>query len=119
MSQFCTLEQAQAVVAKINAIGIGGGVMPYNPATVNEINPPYQDNDPKRSGIYIPIYTQGPFPTPGTGELKFYFLRFVDGAEGFNAGLILQEIALFPTSWPTMLSLEVNAAAAWVAQQNN
>jgi hypothetical protein len=109
MSQFVTLEQAQAVAAQLT--NIGGGVLPYNPNTVMEINPPGQDNDPKRSGIYIPVYLTGPFATPQNGDQKFYFLRFANGAEGFNAGLILGEMTLFPTRWPLMLALEVNAAA--------
>ena len=109
MSQFVTLDEAKAVVAQLT--DIGGGVLPYNPNTVFEANPPYQDNDPKRSGIYIPMYVAGPFATPQNGDQKFYFLRFANGAEGFNAGLIKGEMALFPTRWPLMLALEVNAAA--------
>lgn len=109
MSQFVTLDQAKAVAAQL--ADIGGGVMPYNDKTVVEMNPPGMDNDPNRSGIYIPAYPTGPFPTPQDGDRKFYHLRFENGAEGFNAGLVKATMAQFPTRWPLMLALEVNAAA--------
>jgi hypothetical protein len=106
MSQFTTLAEAQAIAAQIDP-SIGGGVMPYNPNTVMEMNPPGQDTDPKRSGIYIPVYVAGPFATPQADGRSFYHLRFWNGAEGINAGLLKSEMTLFPTRWPLMLALDV------------
>jgi hypothetical protein len=120
MSQYVTLAQAQAIAAQL--ADIGGGVLPYNPATEIELNPPGQDTDPNKSGIYIPAYVCGPYPTPcGPGDAKFYHFRFQNGAEGFNAGLIAGTMAFSPSRWPVMLSLEVNAegaAAAAFAKEN-
>src|ERR1700738_4104645 len=109
MSQFVTLDEAKAVAAQL--ADIGGGVVPYNSNTVIEMNPPGMDNDPLRSGIYIPAYTTGPFATPQAGDKKFYHLRFRNGAEGFNAGLVKATMAFSPSRWPLMIALEVNAAA--------
>lgn len=107
MSQFTTLAEAKAVAAQLSEIG--GGVLPYNPDKELETDPPGQNSDPNPSGIYIPVF--GYFPTPEQGDKKFYHFRFHNGAEGFNAGLVKAEMATFPTRWPLMLGLEVNAGA--------
>jgi hypothetical protein len=109
MSQYTTLEQAKALAAQLAEIG--GGVLPYNPNTELDSYPPGQNDDPKRSGIYIPVYVTGPFPTPGDGDRKFYHFRFANGAEGFNAGLVAGTMAFSPTRWPVMIAAEVNAEA--------
>jgi hypothetical protein len=109
MSQFVTLDEAKAVAAQLT--DIGGGVLPYNPNTEIDMYPPGQNDDPQRSGIYIPAYTTGPFATPQQGDSKFYHFRFENGAEGFNVGLIKATMAFSPTRWPLMLALEVNAEA--------
>ena len=105
-SQFVTLEDAKAIAAQLG--DIGGGVLPYNANTELETAPPFQDDDPTRSGIYIPVYCQ--VATPQQGDHKFYHFRFRNGAEGFNAGLIKAEMQIFPTRWPMMVATEVNAA---------
>lgn len=84
--QLTTYEEARAIAAQLG--GIGGGV----------------------SDTYVPEYT-GPFKAPIDGESEFYHFKFRNGADGFNAGLIQQTIALNPYRWPLMISLEVNAAA--------
>lgn len=95
-NQFVTLEQAKKVAKELGAIG--GGV------------PPYNQDDSETSGIYVADYV-GPFATPEEGERKFFHIRFRNGADGFNAGLIKRTMEYSPTRWPLMLALEVNAAA--------
>ena len=95
-TQFTTLDEAKAVAKQLSAIG--GGV------------PPYDANDPEVSGIYIPEYSVGPFPTPQDGDRRFYHVRFRNGADGFNAGLMKATMEIFPTRWPVMISSEVDAA---------
>lgn len=95
-TQFTTLDEAKAIVKQLGCIG--GGVPPYDPI------------DFERSGIYIPEYTVGPFQTPQDGDRKFYHIRFSNGVDGFNAGLIKGTMAIFPTRWPAMISTEVDAA---------
>lgn len=104
-SQFVTLEDAKAIAAQLG--DMGGGVLPYNADTELETAPPLQNTDPHRSGIYIPQYAQ--FATPQQGDQKFYHLRFRNGAEGFNAGLVKATMTIFPTRWPIMIATEVNA----------
>jgi hypothetical protein len=94
-TQFLTLAEAKKVAKDIG--DIGGGVLPCS-------------DDPETSGIYIPEYN-GPFATPQDGDRKFYHLRFRNGAEGFNAGLVKRTMEYAPTRWPLMLATEVNAAA--------
>ena len=98
VGQLVTLEDAKDVAAKL--VDIGGGVAPY------------KANDPETSGIYIPVYG-GPFVVPEDGDKKFYLLRFVNGADGFNAGLVKIIIAMFPTRWPQMIAQEVNATLSF------
>jgi hypothetical protein len=105
-SQFVTLDDAKSIAAQLG--DIGGGVMPYNSNTELETAPPLQDEDPNRSGIYIPVYAQ--FQTPEQGDHKFYHFRFRNGAEGFNAGLVKTFMQIFPTRWPLMIGTEVNAS---------
>ena len=95
MSQFVTLEDAKKIAKALGEIG--GGVAPYNADL------------PDESGIYIPDYV-GPFATPQEGGRKFYHLRFRNGAEGFNCGLVKATMEYSPTRWPLMIATEVNAA---------
>lgn len=97
--QFVTLETAKDVAKKLG--DIGGGVLPYIP------------DDVEKSGIYIPEY--GYFNTPSEGDKKFYHLRFKNGAEGFNAGLVANTMRLFPTRWPLMITEEVVNSATPLA----
>jgi len=107
ISQFVTLEDAKAAAAQLG--DIGGGVLPYNPDTELETGWPDPNNvDPNRSGIYIPVYCGT--PTPQQGDRKFYHLRFRNGADGFNAGLVKATMTIFPTRWPVMVGTEVQAA---------
>ncbi len=95
-SQFVTLEEAKRIATALGTIG--GGVLPY------------KADIPEESGIYIPEY-YGPFATPVDGEKKFYHLRFRNGADGFNAGLVKATMEYSPTRWPLMVATEVNASA--------
>ena len=97
-TQFVTLAEAQDVAKLLGAIG--GGVRPY------------KADDNEESGIYIPEYS-GPFATPEDGERKFYHFRFVNGAEGFNAGLVKRTMEYAPTRWPLMIATEVKSAGKW------
>lgn len=81
-NQLCTEAEAQAIAAKLSAIG--GGV----------------------EKIYVPTFSVFPAPTDGAGAQQFVF-RFANGADGFNAGLIRQTMRYFPTRWPVMLATEV------------
>lgn len=101
MSQFVTLKEAKLIADQLTVANIGRGV------------PPYNANEPDKSGIYIPEYN-GPFATPEDGERKFYHIRFRNGAEGFNAGLLAQTMRYAPTRWPLMIATEVNDAASGV-----
>lgn len=57
---------------------------------------------------YIPKY-EGPFLVPEDGDRKFWHLRFKNGNEGFNVGLILYFIKSFPVTWTAMLADQINA----------
>ena len=57
--------------------------------------------------IYIPEY-QGPFSVPEDGDKKFYHLRFNNGVEGVNVGLVLMFMKYSPTTWPAMVAADVN-----------
>lgn len=111
MNQLVTLEQAKAIAQRIGA-EIGGGVLPFKADAVieNGLQPEVEDID-RTSGIYIPAYTTGPFPTPNESERQFYHFRFRNGADGINAGLVFEMMAYSPLRWPTQLALEVKAAA--------
>ena len=111
MTQFTTIEEAKQVVAELDAAGIGGGVIPYRREKEMEQSNPAPDEYEQASGIYVPVYI-GPFATPQEGAArKFYHLRFRNGADGFNAGLVKRTMEYAPTRWPLMLATEVNAAA--------
>ena len=56
--------------------------------------------------IYIPEY-EGPYSVPELGNSKFYHLRFNNGADGFNVGLIRTLMKQCPTSWLNMVSTEI------------
>lgn len=57
---------------------------------------------------YIPQYL-GPFQVPEDGDRKFYHLKFKNGNDGFNVGLLLYFIKAFPVTWPAMLADQINA----------
>jgi hypothetical protein len=105
-TQFTTLTEATEIVQALGEAGLN--VKPYNASLAEEVNEP-EAGDPS-SGIYIPVYAVGPFRTPDDGSRKFYHLRFTNGADGFNAGLVKATMAIFPTRWPLMIGLEVSAA---------
>ena len=97
-TQFVTLAEAMDIAKQLGTIG--GGVLPFNA------------DDSETSGIYIPEYF-GPFATPEEGERKFYHLRFRNGAEGFNAGLVKRTMEYAPSRWPAMIAAEVKTAGRW------
>ncbi len=96
MTQYTTLDEAKSIAKQLGAMG--GGVAPFDADSA------------ETSGIYVPEYCGGPFQTPQDGERKFFHIRFRNGADGFNAGLIKSTMAIFPTRWPLMISSEVDAA---------
>lgn len=126
-AQLSTVEQARALLALINATNfarpgdsptlIGGGVLPES-----------ERND--LSGIYIPDdFYVAPinsnattWPLPGTSQpddpetgAHNICLRFVNGAQGFNVGLIVDRLRKYPSAPYYVLNqlrLEVDAFAA-------
>lgn len=84
LSQLSTLKQVEDV--KKLLANMGGGVKEH----------------------YIPEYG-GPYVVPENGDRKFYHLRFNNGNEGFNVGLIIYFIKSFPVTWPLMLSQQIEA----------
>lgn len=96
-AQLATWEEARQLVAEITEFGksfgqIGGGIKAEN-------------KNPKTSGIYIPEWEGGPlsFPVPSgensEGEPTFWLhLRFVNGREGVNVGLVLDRLRRYPFS---------------------
>jgi hypothetical protein len=107
-TQFVTLDAAKKIAEQLGTIG--GGVLPYKSDAAIENNPPDREDIDLSSGIYVPAYFAGPFPTPQAGDAKFYHFRFRNGADGFNAGLIAETMRFAPSRWPLMIALEVNAA---------
>ena len=95
-NQFATLTEAKAIAKLVGTVG--GGVKPYS-------------DDNTVSGIYTPDYF-GPYGTPSIGDSMFYHFRFNNGAEGFNVGLIRLYMQVFPATWLSMITPQVNAAAA-------
>lgn len=111
MSQFVTLEEAKRIAKILTDDGIGGGVLPYRADRVEETVPMQAEDFRDSSGIYIPTYI-GPFATPRDGdEKRFYHLRFRNGADGFNIGLVKRTMEYAPTRWPMMIAAEVAAEA--------
>lgn len=92
-NQLATMEQAQAISKQLS--GVGGGV----------------------KDIYIPEYG-GPYVVPELGNSKFYHLRFKDGAEGFNVGLIRTLMHQCPTTWLNMITTEVVNQEKALAEMN-
>jgi hypothetical protein len=82
-NQLATMEEAQAIVRQLGSAGNG----------VRE--------------VYIPEYG-GPYSVPEMGNSKFYHLRFNNGAEGFNVGLIRTLIKQCPTTWLNMVTTEIS-----------
>jgi len=92
-NQLATMDEAKAIVKQLGELG--GGVRE----------------------IYIPEYG-GPYSVPEMGNSKFYHLRFKDGAEGFNVGLIRTLKRQCPTTWLNMLTTEVINQARAIAEMN-
>ena len=90
-NQFATMDEAKAIAHQLG--GAGNGV----------------------KEIYIPEY-EGPWAVPEIGNSKFYHIRFNNGAEGFNVGLIRTLMKQCPTSWLNMVGTEVvNQIRMWQA----
>jgi len=85
--QLTTMEEAKETALRLATIG--GGV----------------------ADIYIPEYF-GPYTAPEDDLSKFYHFRFRNGADGHNVGLVRMTMQNFPTSWPNMIALEVNATSS-------
>jgi hypothetical protein len=94
-NQLATWEQARDYANTLSAgpIVVGGGVKP-------------ETGNPAISGIYLPNWEGGPggfaephYTDPQTGA-KYFFLhyRFRNGAEGMNAGLIMDKFRRYPNS---------------------
>jgi hypothetical protein len=113
IAQLATWEQARELAARLSAgpIVVGGGVKPENA-------------NPAVSGIYRPDWLPGPaaFPEPHYFDpqsgLKYYFLhfRFQNGAEGMNAGLILDKFRRYPSSPLYVMSVLAAEANAMVGR---
>ena len=81
-NQLSTIDEARAIVLQLGMAGNGV------------------------KDTYIPEYG-GPWAVPELGNSKFYHLRFNNGAEGFNVGLIRTLMRQCPTSWLNMVSTEI------------
>lgn len=100
--QLATWDEARECARLLSAgpITVGDGVRPQ----VNQ--PGTSEPDMAKSGIYRPAWLEGPsaFPEPQdvdekTGkEYWFLHLRFFNGAEGMNVGLILDQFRKYPNS---------------------
>lgn len=84
-NQLATVQEAAEIANQLGAIG--GGVI----------------------DTYIPQY-EGPFQPPAEGDAKFLHFRFLNGADGFNVGLIRAFMQYSPLRWPLMVGAEVEAA---------
>lgn len=94
-AQLCTIEQARKYAQMLSSgpVAVGGGVMPEDP-------------DPNKTGIYLPEWLAGPggFKSPsGVGAKSgkaylFYHFRFRNGAQGVNAGLVIDKFRRFQTA---------------------
>lgn len=87
-NQLSTESEAAAIAKQLTDLNIGGGV----------------------AETYIPEYG-GPYVPPSDGDRKFYHFKFVNGADGFNVGLVRAFMQYSPVRWPMMLATEVDAAA--------
>ena len=72
-NQLATIEEAKAIALQLSTVGNGV------------------------KDIYIPQY-DGPYTAPEVGNSKFYHLRFNNGAEGFNVGLVRTLMKQCPTT---------------------
>ena len=79
-NQLATMEEVDAIVVKLNAANIGGGV----------------------AKIYIPQWS-GPFPEPGDGKARQYCIDYNNGSTGHNVGLIRVTINNNPGAWQQLL----------------
>jgi hypothetical protein len=86
-AQLSTLSEALEISGILTNAGIGRGV----------------------SEIYVPAYG-GPFAPPqdlSTGR-KFYHLRFNNGAEGINVGLVRETLEKDPATGLQRITIDVN-----------
>ena len=81
-NQLATIEEAKAIALQLSTVGNGV------------------------KDIYIPQY-DGPYTAPEVGNSKFYHLRFNNGAEGFNVGLVRTLMKQCPTTWLNMVTTEI------------
>lgn len=81
-NQLATIEEAKAIALQLSTAGRGV------------------------KDIYIPQY-DGPYTAPEVGNSKFYHLRFNNGAEGFNVGLVRTLMKQCPTTWLNMVITEI------------
>ena len=78
-AQLATEEEAREIIKKINdfPIPIGGGAKEF----------------------YIPQWlTDAGFEAPSRGDAKYLHLRFNNGAEGVNVGLVREQFKRYPLS---------------------
>jgi hypothetical protein len=100
-AQLATWDEARhlALTLSSGALVVGGGVRP-------------ETQDARTSGVYVPTWLGGPagFGEPAerdekTGREYFWIhFRFLNGAEGVNAGLILDRLRRYPTASLYVLS---------------
>lgn len=79
-NQLATMEEVDAIVVKLNAANIGGGV----------------------AKVYIPQWSGG-FPEPGDGKARQYCIDYNNGSTGHNVGLIRVTINNNPGAWQQLL----------------
>lgn len=80
--ELVTLDQAKSIAAILGSLG--GGV----------------------ATIFIPPYSLS--APPSDGDYLFYHFSFVNGASGFNAGLIWKDMLSFPYTYPAMVATSIN-----------
>lgn len=102
--ELATYEEARAVRALFNQYGTGGGVLPGDD---EKAAPPPDPNmwwlpqSTAAPGIYQPSWVGGPggFPIPNApGGKRYLHLRFKNGGEGMNVGLIIDKFKRYPNA---------------------
>lgn len=90
--QLATMAQAE------NFAGIINASQPFIQAGISILP---QNDDPSKSGIYLPPWDPGPggFPEPsGPGGLQWLHYRFSNGFNGVNVGLVIAEFNRYPSA---------------------
>jgi len=120
--QLATYAEARALVEYLNWAGTGNGVLPGDDENgipmIQNPNFPWLPASPGRPGIYLPPWVGGPggfaqphYTDPTTGEKYFHLhLRFRNGAEGMNVGLIRDKFRRHPNA-PAYVLNEINKEA--------